>query len=198
MKYVTPIDEIELSQIRKHNPLLKMEQVSLNVSQDSFEFWYDKIERRKNRRGEVVMVLQDSRSEILLHTKATYPTGIFRLLSGGIDYRESVIDAALRESFEETSLDVKLESVLGIITTNFINSNKSLQFVSYIVNLSFTNGEPFPHDPNEKISGYKTVSVAGLKEISYQLNSLKNQWQDWGRFRALAHDLAYESLSSEQ
>ncbi len=60
------------------------------------------------RRAEVCYVLYraEPRNGLLLHTKADYPAGCFRLPTGGVKPGEDVVGSLEREVFEETSLDL--------------------------------------------------------------------------------------------
>ncbi|MEW5958361.1 MAG: hypothetical protein AB1801_11585, partial [Chloroflexota bacterium] len=42
----------------------------------------------KPRRGEVVMVVPTEQGDIWLHTKAFYPAGVYRLMTGGLETGE--------------------------------------------------------------------------------------------------------------
>ena len=54
-----------------------------------------------DRRAEVVFAIQNPAGQIWLHTKANYPSNIFRLMSGGIQWDETVEGALWREVEEE-------------------------------------------------------------------------------------------------
>ena len=45
----------------------------------------------------------------LVHTKAFYPQGVYRLLTGGIKPGEPLLEALAREAQEETSLTLRIE-----------------------------------------------------------------------------------------
>src|SRR5512132_2149190 len=67
---------------------------------DSFE---DPIWKR-DRFGEVCMVVRRPSGKLLLSIKTFYPRGAHRLPTGGIHHGEGVFDALLRETHEETGL----------------------------------------------------------------------------------------------
>src|SRR5687767_8110547 len=62
----------------------------------------------KGRRGEVVLVIPDEEGRIWLHTKDFYPQGVYRLMTGGVKPKEAPDKAFLRETREETGLQVKI------------------------------------------------------------------------------------------
>jgi hypothetical protein len=44
-------------------------------------------------------------------------------------------------------------------------------------------------DPDEQITGFRYVTPREIQEVAAQLRGLPSEWADWGRFRALPHDL---------
>src|SRR5689334_10837308 len=61
---------------------------------------------RSDRFGEVCMVLRRANGRLLTAIKTFYPSGAYRLLTGGVGHGESIAAALLREIDEETGLDV--------------------------------------------------------------------------------------------
>src|SRR5260221_385666 len=57
---------------------------------------------RTDRFGEVCMVVRRPDGKLLTMKKTLYPPGAYRLLTGGINHGERVLDALLRETYEET------------------------------------------------------------------------------------------------
>ncbi len=76
------------------------------MSRESFDYW--QMVRRK-REAEVVPVIRRRNGLYLVHTKAFYPQGVYRLLTGGIKPGEPLLDALAREAQEETSLTLRIE-----------------------------------------------------------------------------------------
>lgn len=152
---------------------------------------------RKERRGEVVMVVPTDDGRIWLHTKSFYPEGVFRLMTGGVEAGEKPHKAMLREVEEETGFDSRIDRCLAVVTYEFIYNGSTLPFVSYIFLTNRVSGFPQPIDPKEKITGFKAVPVKELPTIAQQLRSLEDIFADWGDFRAIAHDLAWQQLQPQ-
>jgi len=161
------------------------------------ELWEEKV--LSDRRGEVVLVVQRADQEVLLHTKIFYPPGIYRLPSGGVSWDETVSDALRREVYEETGFTTCQEQLLGLVSYEFQGDGRSIPFVSYVFLLTGIEGHPTVQDPGEQISDFCWLPVGELPAVAAALRSLTEDSpgrQDWGRFRALAHDFVAERMSS--
>jgi len=189
------IDRIELTELKKRFPNLEVFENTMDVTRKTYDYWYEILVMRQDRRGEVVLVIEEPEGKILLHTKAFYPDGIYRLPTGGIHYDENVLAAIKRETHEETGLSVLLNDMLGIINIKFRYQEAILPFASYVVHLFCGTGEPKPIDPEENITGYHSVNIDEIAFVAKNLRSLAGRWRDWGNFRAIAHDLVAEKLS---
>jgi len=148
------------------------------------------------RSAEVVLALCRQGGRVVLHTKAFYPTGAYRLLSGGVQPGEDLQEAVRREAQEETGLDVTIERFLGIIHHRFTHGEAATSFDSYVFSVGGPAGELHSVDVDERIAGYREVPVADLPGVARHLQSLPADWLAWGRFRAVPHLLVYEALAA--
>jgi 8-oxo-dGTP pyrophosphatase MutT (NUDIX family) len=71
--------------------------------------------RRKDRFGEVLMAVRRPNGKLLVAIKTFYPRGAYRLPTGGIHHGESIYDALVRETKEETGLDTAVRRFLAAI-----------------------------------------------------------------------------------
>ncbi len=150
--------------------------------------------KTKSRRGEVVMVVPNEQGHIWLHTKAVYPPGTYRLMTGGLEGDEVPHLTLLREVEEETGFKTKIDRCLAVITYTLSGGEKTLPFVSYVFLTMPTAGQPQSIDPNEAIAGFRAIPVAALADTALELRSLEGDFADWGIFRAIAHEVAGELL----
>jgi 8-oxo-dGTP pyrophosphatase MutT (NUDIX family) len=188
------IDEAEISQLLTEYGPGQRWRVALEVSVQSFGDWFEKLVSKANRRGEVVLAIQRPDGKTLLHTKRFYPKGIFRLPSGGVHPDEPVLSGVIRETKEETGLDVSIDRFLGTIEYEFCHGGRRLPFVSYVFLVQAGNGLPMVQDPGEEITGFRYVTPSEIRTVAAQLRSLPAEWADWGRFRAPPHDLVVDAL----
>lgn len=154
-----------------------------------------KMTQKKPRRGEVVMVIPNEQGHVWLHTKDFYPEGVYRLMTGGIDPGEKPDKSLLREVKEETGFTVKIDRCLAVITYTLTAAEDTLPFASYVFLTRPVAGQPHPTDPGERITHFKAVPVAELLPVVHHLRALTGPFQDWGIFRAIAHQVTYEALN---
>ncbi len=149
------------------------------------------------RTAEVVLLVRRPNGRLLLHTKAFYPPGAHRLLTGGIHPGEDVAQAALREAREETGLQVRIERFLGVLRQQFVHGGQQAPFTSYLFLLAEEGGELGNHDAEEEITEYREIAPEELPAVADALDRLPPDWRDWGRFRAAAHRMAASILLGE-
>lgn len=158
----------------------------MQVSRETIREWLD---TRARRHAEIALVMPRPGNRVLLHTKEFYPSGVFRVPTGGIHLGERVEDAARREMVEETGFTVSLARLLGIVEYDFFHAETHVPFVSYVFLTDETRDVPQPTDPNERIAQFRDVAWSDLPEIARTLAELPEPRRDWGRFRAVVHDL---------
>jgi 8-oxo-dGTP pyrophosphatase MutT (NUDIX family) len=161
------------------------------VSRETLLYWESILRKRA---AEVVLLLRRPNGRYLVHTKAFYSPGVYRLLSGGIKPGEDLLMAVRREAWEETGLEVRIERFLGVIQHVFSYQGKSLPFTSYLFLVAEEGGTLGNRDPEEAISAYREIEPTDLLRLAEELEMLPPQWADWGRFRATPHRLAAEVL----
>ena len=187
---MTCMTEVEELQMRYGSPVHRTHKIQADDYIYSYRWCKD-----SDRRGEVVFAIQDVTGKIWVHAKPHYPSHIFRLPSGGVHWNESVEEALLREVGEETGLPVQIEQFLGVIEYHFLRGDSSVQFVSYVFHLCSEGGQPVIHE-SEEISEFRAVLPNQLAQIAIDLRELMGDRRGWGQWRALAHDVVYEYLSS--
>jgi 8-oxo-dGTP pyrophosphatase MutT (NUDIX family) len=151
--------------------------------------------RKKPREAEVVMVIPDESGLIWLHTKASYPKGVYRLMSGGLEQGESPDKALKREVREETGFTIKIDRCLAIITYNFVTNHERFPFTSFVYLTTPASGTPLPTDPSEAITNFQAVPANLLFDTADRLRTLNGKFKDWGNFRAVVHEVVGKRLT---
>ena len=167
---------------------------------------------KPDRYGEVCMVIRRRDGTLLTARKTFYPPNAYRLLTGGISHGEAIFDALLRETEEETGLDVAVRQFLAVIDYTLERPAGKAgararppahPFTTFAFLLDELGGTLACYDPHERVEDFRDVAVADLPAMAAQLRSLgqtfdpeiHGRWRDWGRFRAVIHDVVYEALT---
>ncbi len=184
------INPAEIEELARQYGPIERRGYSLERGRERFEFWRGVL---AERRGEVIFVVRRS-AGLILHTKDFYPLGTYRLPSGGVGWRETVLSALHREVREEMGLEVEVEHFLGLLEYEIRCQEETMPFVSYVFLVRGIGGEPAPQDEEEHILSFRQVSVAELAAVADSLRVLGEDWRDWGEFRAIAHDFVVETM----
>jgi 8-oxo-dGTP pyrophosphatase MutT (NUDIX family) len=159
----------------------------------------------RRRPGEVCMVVRRRSGKLLLATKAIYPAGVYRLLTGGIHRRETVWQALLRETDEETALSVEVRRFLAVARYQPPDAPEPDEYATFAFLLDEVAGELRVNDPDEGLTGFREIAPAELPSVADQLASqqdvpsaaLESSYHAWGHFRAVIHRLVWQALSAE-
>jgi 8-oxo-dGTP pyrophosphatase MutT (NUDIX family) len=153
----------------------------------------------ERRQAEVCMVVRRLGGRLLVFRKPFYPAGIFRLLTGGVEPEEPILDALLREVYEETALTIRVERFLA--ASAYLRDNRP-QFASFAFLLAETSGTLGALDQDEQVEAFREIEPSQLLEIAEQLEKLPHRHNpvldadihDWGLIRALNHRLVWQAL----
>lgn len=168
---------------------------------------------KPDRYGEVCMVVRRPNGLLITARKTFYPPTAYRLLTGGISHGEPILDALLRETEEETGLDVEVRRFLAVVGYQLQRPKASTPiarpgggtFQTFAFLLDEVGGTLACYDPHERVEDFREVRVDELPIMAQQLDNLGSdfnpeihgRWRDWGRFRALIHHTVYEALTAD-
>ncbi len=155
-----------------------------------------------SRFAEVCMVVRRPSGNVLLSIKTFYPRGAYRLPTGGIDRDELIHEALLRETSEETGLELEARRFLAALTYLDGPAGPPV-FHTFAFLLDDPTGAPVtPLDEHEQIESYVEVPVPQLALVADRLEQVPPDgapgianWDAWGRFRAHVHRAVHEALS---
>ena len=185
------IDEQEIEELAEQYGPTERRCYSLEVGKKNFEYWREELGQK--RRGEVVLVVRRP-DWVILHTKDFYPPGAYRLPSGVVKWGEGVLHALHREAQEEMGLEVEVERFLGLLEYEFHYQEETIPFVSYVFLVRGRGAKLAPQDEEEHITSFQQVPLTELRALAASLRALEGNWQDWGEFRAMAHDFVVEMM----
>ena len=143
--------------------------------------------------GEVCMAILRRSGHFLLQTKQNYPGSVMRLPSGGIQRGEKVEDALMREIWEETNLEVRVERFVARI--GYQSGTARSRFFTHLFLVREMSGVLQSNDPDEKISDWKEILPQELPLYAEKLRRMTPSWRSWGVFRAAAMDILFEHAS---
>ena len=136
---------------------------------------------------------------ILLHTKAHYPPGCFRLLTGTIERGESVASAIEREPLEELGIALPVRRYVARIEYALDGGALTHHWASHLFLLDYSEA-PLAFGPDEEIAATRVVPLAALDAVADALEAMPDVggWRDWGRYRAVAHRLAARLVADDE
>ena len=159
--------------------------------------------RRRDRYGEVCMVVRRPNGKVLLSIKTFYPRGAYRLPTGGIHDGEPVYDALLRETHEETGLEIAVERFLARISYRPKAADTAPLFHTFAFLLKETGGTLGALDLAEQLEDWREIDASELPRVANTLDDLRTtsahdiggDWRAWGKFRAVVHRVVYDALA---
>jgi len=171
------------------------------VNNISIRFAFGNIARDRH----VLLVIKDHNGDYLLGEKPDfYPTGICRLVGGGIEKDEAPLDAAIREAREELTIAItekNLKPVAQVITNAKLDTN-NLNNTTFIYLL--TGIDDLKLQPNDDIKALKKFSKKDLAELIEKYNNLddknlyfgedgyKHYWNDYGKMYFFIHQVVLD------
>jgi len=160
---------------------------------------------KRDRFGEVCMVIRRPNGKLLLSIKTFYPRGAYRLPTGGIHHDEGVYDALVREAHEETGLETTTERFLARIAYRRLSRPADVAvFHTFAFLLGETGGTLGTLDPSEQLEDWREIDIGDLPRVAEFLGDLRSagtqdiggDWRAWGQFRAVVHRVVHQSLTS--
>lgn len=199
--YQSAVDAVEFTSLQSEWGALPLQEAHLVVD-DPFLTGRNQRIASDGRRAEICYIMHRGNvaDGVLFHIKTFYPTGAYRLPTGGIHQGEKVMETLAREIAEETSLSVgpgsdqvQVQRCLGVVryAMEHRTAGKTFAFATYhfLVQMP-TDAQIVTVDPEEHIGGWEWRRAEDLLATADYLEHVGQQnaiWGDWGRFRALSH-----------
>lgn len=207
--YQTAVDEAEIRSIEATWGTLPRQQQWLIVDHP-FLTGEHQLLVSDGRRAEICYIMHRGNVDdgVLLHVKTFYPTGAYRLPTGGIHQGEQVMETLAREIEEETGMlvgsgvdHVQVQRCLGMVSYEMEHrgTGQTYPFATYHFLVQMPQGGVLaPRDATEQIGGWqwrKPQELLAVAEYLERVGSSHPAWADWGRYRALSHRFVASQLS---
>jgi len=157
------------------------------------EFDMVKSSMHAGRAHDVTMFIRNGGNpdQIAVIRKPFFPEGAFRAPSGAAKPGESLEGGAVRESMEETGLDVSLTRYLIRINVLFTSDGRAIDWTSHVFEASAQPGEIDPIDTGE-------IAEARWATLSELQGPIRKKLLDTGwdlfRYRVALHDLTVRCM----
>lgn len=152
-----PPDEIR--QLEKIYGIPKERHIEIKMGDDECELV--RSSARKGRNHDVTVFIFRN-GKLILIKKHSYPEGVYRAPSGGINRDESVLEGIKREIFEETGTEIQLDRYILRVYARFICNGEVIPWVSHVFTARYVGGDMIPRDTKE-VAGIKLSTVEELQ-----------------------------------
>jgi 8-oxo-dGTP pyrophosphatase MutT (NUDIX family) len=167
-----------------------VERWTISMEENEFNELKKQIERG---RAHDVTVLIGRGNGLAVIRKPQYPSGAYRIPSGGVRPEESFIDGAVREAKEETGLDVEIERYLLHVLVTFTFGREYAKWSTHVLSARALTFQLAPTDTKE---------IAEAKWVSWDelLGTVNTVLRDTGlgglNYRARLQERTHELLSA--
>ncbi len=115
-------------------------------------------ENLKYRDRTVLILIKNSEGKFLFGSKKFYPEEIKRMIGGGVDAGEEVLEGAVRELHEELGINVAEEDLQGLVEFGIVGKYKGEVFKTSIFTCYLYI------DDQEHVAGDDVAEVVGFTE----------------------------------
>lgn len=149
--------------------------------------------RKRDRAHDITLFIFDG-DRLAVIRKHSFPPGVYRAPSGGIDVGEAVDAGACREAWEETGLQIALDRYLLRVQAVFTCEAEALRWTSHVLSAKRVGGELETHDPKEILE----VKWSTLDEIQGPIRlALLATGRPLLRYRVLLTDAVVKELQGK-
>ncbi len=124
----------------------------------------------QKRFHDVTLLIEGPDKRFALMSKHSYPPGVFRSPSGGVEPGEDLADGAMREALEETGLPVDLRRFIHHITLDIVYENDVARWDSYIFYATTKETEIQPRDLKE----VREAQWASRPQVELMVNRMRD------------------------
>lgn len=153
----------------------------------------------------VLILCKDAEGKYILGAKKEfYPEGIVRMLGGGVDKDEEVVDAAIRETKEEIGIDVTPEELVELaeIEVTGVFKDKTYKTKMFVYFLNSEKDDYLAGDDVSEVVRYSEQEYKDLikrffdlkSDYVYDQDGLTFSWGDYGKVYGFVHQVTLDEL----
>lgn len=165
-------------------------EIHLTYEMTAPEFETVRRSQKHGRAHDVTFFIVQS-NKIVVIKKPMYPPGAYRAPSGGISPGERFEDGVIREAYEETGLEIKLESYLFRFRVKFTCEQNTIDWTTHVFSATATGGRLEPIDTHEIVE----ARLASTAELGGAIREALLRSGSTGlRYRAELNDIVVDRL----
>jgi ADP-ribose pyrophosphatase YjhB (NUDIX family) len=146
-----------------------------------------------DRRHDVTFVILDQEGRTVVIRKPQFPTGAWRIPSGGIRQGETVIDGTAREALEETGLNIEMTGYPLVARSVFTHRGHPDPWTTHVVTAVAAAGVLAPRDTVE-IEAVRWMALGDLTGAVAEI--LRRSGSGLLSYRADLHDRIVRLLTA--
>jgi N-acetylglutamate synthase-like GNAT family acetyltransferase/ADP-ribose pyrophosphatase YjhB (NUDIX family) len=127
----------------------------------------------QERAHDVTLFIQDPQGRYALMSKHSYPPGVFRSPSGGVEPEESFELGAKREAREETGLDIDLKRFVMHVTLDITHEKELFRWDTYVFSAT-TDGKRLAFTDRKEVKSATWAMDSQMEEMSRRLRETGN------------------------
>ncbi len=137
--------------------------------------------------------------------KTFYPTGAYRLLTGGINHGEAIFDCPATRNKRGNRAGSRSQTLPRCRCLLTAATGEQPVFYTFAFLLDEVGGTLGVIDEDERVEAFLEIEPAELPQHAALLEQLDGprsaqrstgSWSDWGKFRAAIHQLVWEALNT--
>lgn len=172
-----------------------------------FDLFANPFDNLKYRDRTTLILSRDGNGKLLLGASDQYPSGIVRMIGGGVDKEEDVLMAAIREVKEETGADITSEELVELVAINLEGTFSEANY-KHTISVYFLNSTK-----DNLLAGDDVSEIVAMTEDEYRglvanMRSLKADhmssteesaysWGDFGKVYGFVHEVALDEALSK-
>ena len=155
----------------------------------------DAFDNLKYRDRTTLILCRDRDGKFILGTKAGYyPDGIVRMLGGGVNKEEEVVDGAIREIKEEIGIDATKEELIELAQIDVTGKFEDKIYKTSIF-VYFLNSDKDDYLAGDDVTDVVRYSETEFRDLIKRFSEIRpGPWQDFGKVYGFVHQVTLDEF----